>query len=269
MFHYAYPVMLSGLAGMTNEMFSRITLEWWLPDNFYPGKSSSYAIGVFGACYKYAAIMNLGIQAFRFASEPFFFSNATDKNSPALFAKVNYYFVIVGCIVLLGVSINMDILKHYLQNEEYWEGLHIVPILLTGYLFLGIYFNFSVWFKISDKTYFGTVITVIGATITIVGNFILIPISGYLGSSIITLVTYASMAVICYGLGQKHFPIPYTIGKSLLYITTTLVIVYATGELVFASQWVATFVHTVILGGFVGCIFLIERKNLNTQSLES
>ncbi len=266
MFHYAYPVMLSGLAGMTNEMFSRILLLEWLPENFYAGKTSSYAVGVFGACYKYAAIMNLGIQAFRFASEPFFFSNAADKNSPALFAKVNYYFVIVGCIVLLGVSINMDILKHYLQSDEYWEGLDIVPILLTGYLFLGMYFNFSVWFKITDKTYFGTFITVIGAIITIVGNYLLIPIAGYLGSSIITLVTYGSMAVICYGLGQKHFPVPYSIGKSLAYIGVTLLITYAVRDLVFSSQWVATFTHTLIMVIFIGGIYLLERKNLKLSS---
>ncbi len=265
-FHYAYPVMLSGLAGMTNEMFSRVMLEWWLPDNFYAGKSSSYAIGVFGACYKYAAIMNLGIQAFRFASEPFFFSNAEDKNSPALFAKVNYYFVIVGCIVLLGVSINMDILKYYLQGEAYWEGLDIVPILLTAYLFLGMYFNFSVWFKITDKTYFGTFITVIGAIITVVGNFLLIPVAGYVGSSIITLVTYASMASLCYGLGQKYLPIPYAIGKSLGYIGITILITYVVRELDFSSQWIATAFHTLVMVIFIGCIYLIEWKNLKPSS---
>ncbi len=213
MFHYAYPVMLSGLAGMTNEMFSRIMLEWWLPENFYPGKTSSYAIGVFGACYKYAAIMNLGIQAFRFASEPFFFSNATDKNSPALFARVNYYFVIIGCIVLLGVSINMDILKHYLRSEEYWEGLYIVPILLTGYLFLGIYFNFSVWFKITDKTYFGTFITVIGATITVIGNFYSSPLPVIWVAASLPWLPMPPWRIICYGLGQKHFPIPIPLEK--------------------------------------------------------
>lgn len=210
--------------------------------------------------------MNLGIQAFRFASEPFFFSNAADKNSPALFAKVNYYFVIVGCIVLLGVSINMDILKYYLQSDEYWEGLHIVPILLTGYLFLGMYFNFSVWFKVTDKTYFGTLITVIGAGITMLGNFLLIPIAGYFGSSVITLVTYASMAIICYGLGQKIFPIPYSIGKSVLYIGVTLIITYSVRELTFSSQWVATMVHTVIMLVFIGGIYLLERHNLTPAS---
>ncbi|HEY5692087.1 MAG TPA: oligosaccharide flippase family protein, partial [Cyclobacteriaceae bacterium] len=106
MFSYAVPVMITGLAGMTNEMFSRWTLEWWLPENFYDGKSSMYAIGVFSAAYKYAVIMNLAIQAFRFAAEPFFFSNAKDKNSPALFAQVNHLFVIITSFILLAVTIN-------------------------------------------------------------------------------------------------------------------------------------------------------------------
>ena len=100
MLGYAYPVMLTGVAGMTNEMFSRLTLEWWLPDNFYGMLSKKDALGVFGACYKFAVLMNLGIQAFRYAAEPFFFSNASDKKSPELFAKINHYFVITCCIVI-------------------------------------------------------------------------------------------------------------------------------------------------------------------------
>ena len=112
MFRYAFPIMLTGLAGMTNEMFSRVTLGWWLPDNFYPGKDSSYALGVFGACFRFSVIMSVAVQAFRFAAEPFFFSNATDKNSPALFAKVNHYFTIVCSFILLAVVVNLDILAH-------------------------------------------------------------------------------------------------------------------------------------------------------------
>ena len=96
MYSYAFPLMLTGLAGMTNEMFSRITLIRWLPDGFYPGKSEEYALGIFGACYKLAVLMNLTITAFRYAAEPFFFSNAAEKNSPQLFARVNHYFILVG-----------------------------------------------------------------------------------------------------------------------------------------------------------------------------
>src|SRR6185369_1828694 len=146
MIHYAYPIMLTGLAGMTNEFFSRLALENWLPKNFYPGKSSAYALGIFGACYKFSVLMNLAVQAFRMAGEPFFFSQASDRSSPQLFAKVNHYFVIVCCTILLGVSINLDLLKLLVQSD-YWDGMIIVPPLLLGYLFFGVYSNFTIWFK--------------------------------------------------------------------------------------------------------------------------
>jgi O-antigen/teichoic acid export membrane protein len=225
MMHYAYPIMLTGLAGMTNEMFSRWTLEWWLPDNFYPGKSAMYALGVFSACYKYAVLMNLAIQAFRFAAEPFFFSHAKEKNSPALFSKINHYFVITCSFILLSVSINLDILKYLLGGQAYYDGLVVVPILLLGYLFLGVYYNFSVWFKLTDKTYFGTIITVGGAMLTIGLNFILIPIAGYIGSAFATLICYFVMALTCYYLGQRYWPVPYKNGQSLGYIGLALLLI--------------------------------------------
>lgn len=131
-FRYAYPVMLTGLAGMTNEMFSRITLDEWLPPGFYKGLTNEEALGIFGASYKFGVLMNLAIQAFRYAAEPFFFSNATEKNSPQLFARVNHYFVIVCCILLLGVSLHLSVLKYFLGNPEYWVGLRIVPVLLLA-----------------------------------------------------------------------------------------------------------------------------------------
>ncbi len=136
MVRYAYPVMIMGLAAMTNEFFSRLALKKWLPENFYPRESSEYALGVFGACYKFSVLMNLAVQAFRMAGEPFFFSQSHDRDSPVLFAKVNHYFIIVCCIIFLGVSINLDVLKFFIPTPEYWEGLTIVPPLLLGYLFL-------------------------------------------------------------------------------------------------------------------------------------
>jgi O-antigen/teichoic acid export membrane protein len=259
--HYAYPVMITGIAGMINEMFSRSMLDWWLPEDFYPGITREEAGGIFGACYKFAVFMNLGIQAFRYAAEPFFFSNAADKNSPALFAKVNHYFIIAGCVVLLGISINMDIFK-FLVGEKFWSGIHIVPVLLLAFLFLGIYYNLSVWFKLTDKTYFGTIITVIGAIITIVGNFILIPIAGYFGSSVAALLCYFSMAVICYGVGQRYYPIPYTITKDLGYILVTYTVILLVNTVQLEQRWINFGFHAIVLIAFCGVIYFIERKGL-------
>ncbi len=262
MLSYAYPIMITGLAGMTSEMFSRQTLDWWLPPNFYPGQSSKYALGIFSACYKLSVLMGLAIQAFRYAAEPFFFSNASDKQSPLLFARVNHYFVIVCCILLLAVGTNLDILKYFLGDSKYWPGLPVVPILLVGYLFQGIYYNFTVWFKLTDKTHYATIITVAGAIITIVANYVLIPIAGYMGSSWATLLCYLSMAVICYALGQKFYPIPYNIAKSLGYIVVTTLLVYIVNGLVLIDQWAATAFHLGVLLLYIMIVYFIEKKQL-------
>ncbi|MBX2911210.1 MAG: oligosaccharide flippase family protein [Cyclobacteriaceae bacterium] len=269
MLRYAYPVMLTGLAGMTNEMFSRWTLEWWLPDNFYAGKSSMYAIGVFSAAYKYAVIMNLAIQAFRFAAEPFFFSNASDKNSPALFAKVNHFFVITTSFILLSVTINIDVLKFLVGGEAYYEGLVTVPILLAGYLFLGVYYNFSIWFKLTDKTYFGTLITAGGALATIVLNFALIPYWGYVGSSWASLACYLGMAVACYLFGQKYYPIPYPVLAGLGYILFALALIALSHSITIANQGLATLFHITVMVAFALTAYLLERKKFNRQNLSN
>lgn len=261
MFKYAYPIMFTGVAGMTNEMFSRISLEWWLPNDFYNTLNKKDALGVFGACYKFAVLMNLGIQAFRYAAEPFFFSNAMDKNSPKLFAKINHYFVITCCLVLLGISINLDILK-YLIGSGFWVGLSIVPILLVAYLFLGVYYNFSVWFKLTDKTYYGTWITVGGAGITIAANYFLIPIMGYTGSAWAALACYFSMTVVCFVIGQKYYPIPYKIIPSLVYLMATLFLIYIVNLVEIRNQTFATAFHILIILIFTGSVYLLERKNL-------
>lgn len=256
---YAYPVMLTGLAGMTNEMFSRLTLEWWLPAGYYGDRSQAYALGVFGACYKYAVIMSVAIQAFRYAAEPFFFSNAAEKNSPQLFARVNHYFVIIACLLWLGVSINMDIFQHLL-GSTYLEGVSIVPILLLAYLFLGLYYNYSVWFKVTDMTYAGTVITVGGAVLTIALNYLLVPLGGYTGSSWAALLVYFVMAMLCMIWGQRHFPIPYSILADFTYIAVTGILIYMVTIISFDNVWVARLFHVVIIGAFMAISYFIELR---------
>jgi O-antigen/teichoic acid export membrane protein len=263
MITYSYPIMLTGLAGMTNEMFSRVTIGWWLPEGFYPGQTTAEALGVFGACYKFSVIMNLAIQAFRFAAEPFFFSHAADKNSPALFAQVNHYFTVFCCILLLAIAINMDVFKYYIP-KNYWDGLPVVPILLLAYVFIGCYYNFTVWFKVTDKTYFGTLITAGGAIITIILNFLLIPLWGYWGSSLVTALVFFLMAASCYLWGQKYYPIPYKIGPELMLIATTMVLVYALSLVKIANQFLASGFHLSVIIAFTAIVYWIERKELGT-----
>lgn len=260
MLQYSYPVMLTGIAGGFNEMFSRFTLDWWLPANFYLTQTKKEALGIFGACYKYAVFMNLGIMAFKYAAEPFFFSNATDKNSPTLFARVNHYFIISCCVVLLGISLNLDWLKYFVP-EDYWSGLSIVPILLLSYMFLGVYYNFSVWFKLTDKTYFGTWITLLGVVMTFLFNFILIPVWGYVGSSWASVICYGSMVLVCYWFGQKYYPIPYRVISGVLYITSAFLLsqLYAT---TLSNQLYTFLFHNGVIVGFVLIALYIEKNEL-------
>ncbi len=225
MLAYAYPLLFMGIAGMVNEVIDRILLERWLPENFYPNTSNMAAVGVYSACYKLSIFMTLAIQAFRYAAEPFFFSQAQDKNSPQAFALVMKWFVIVCACIFLFISVNLEDFALLLRRASYREGIAVVPVLLLANLFLGIYYNLSVWFKLSDKTHYGTYIGLLGAAITILFNLLLIPVLGYMGCAIATLVCYFSMATACYLLGNKHYPIPYPVKSILAYIVFAGVLV--------------------------------------------
>lgn len=257
---YAFPLMAMGLAGMVNEMLDRLILRELLPDDFYPGSSKLHALGVYGACYKLSMFMTLAIQAFRYAAEPFFFSRASDKNSPQLFADIMKWFVLVCLLIFLGVSLNIEIVKYFLGNEAFWQGLAIVPILLLANLFLGVYYNLSIWFKLIDKTYWGIYISLIGAFITIIGNIILIPIMGYMGAAWVTLICYASIALISYVLGQKNYPIPYPVVKIGIWIGSAAFLVYAYSSVQFGSTLVNILVANGMIVVWLGSILLLEKR---------
>lgn len=227
MWHYAFPLLFMGLAGVINETFSRTTFEYILPEGFYEGLTTREVTGIFGANFKLAILMNLIIQAFKYAAEPFFFNQAADKNSPELFAKVMHVFVIFCSALMIAVSVNLDILGAlFLRGDGYAMGNYIVPVLLLGYLMLGIYFNLSIWFKLTDQTKYSFYITVIGAIVTIVVLFTLVPKLGLMGGALSTLCCYTVMAIICYFIGQKYFPIPYQTGKAVFYLLFAFALSY-------------------------------------------
>jgi O-antigen/teichoic acid export membrane protein len=226
MFQYGWPILILGLGGTLNEVFSRIMLKDILPSDFYPGYSKEAALGVFGACYKMSVFMSLAIQAFKFAAEPFFFSNAQDKAAPHLFARVMKYFVIVcGTILILVLANKWWLADILIRREEYKMGLDIVAPLMLANIFMGIYYNLSVWYKLTDRTIWGTYITLIGTAITIILNFVLIPILGFQGAVLSSVACYFAMAFISFIVGQKYFPIPYPV-LSIIFI---LIVAYAIG----------------------------------------
>lgn len=263
MFIYAYPLLFMGLAGMTNEVLSRIMLKEVLPESFYPNWTNLEALGIFGACYRLSMFMSLAIQSFRYAAEPFFFSQAQDKNSPAIFAKVMKWFVILCLLIFLVVSLNLNIFGLILTNPIYREGLLIVPFLLLGNLFLGVYYNLSVWFKLTDKTYYGTMISIGGAIVTLIFNLLLIPIIGFMGSAITTLICYFLMALASYILGQKYYPIPYPALSIISYLLFSCALVVISIYFKFSDLIVSFAFNLVLLLAYIGLVFLFEKKELN------
>ncbi|MFY0628281.1 MAG: polysaccharide biosynthesis C-terminal domain-containing protein [Reichenbachiella sp.] len=261
---YAFPLLFMGLAGVTNEMLSRTLLTSWLPEDFYPGQSSKAALGVFGACYKLSMLMILGVQAFRYAAEPFFFSKSDEKGSPQLFARIMSGFVAFNTIVFLSVSVNLEPISYlFLTNPEYHAGLNIVPFLLLGYLFSGIYYNLSVWYKLTDRTKYGAIITTGGAILTVLLNYFLIPVLGYFGSSLVTLITFFGMALVSYVLGQKYFPIPYKVFRIVEYILVSSTIAFIAYNLDL-GHWFSNFViRNVAVLVYIIYLYLRERDSLS------
>ena len=260
---YAYPLMLMGLAGMVNETLDRILLPKWLPTGFYPGQSSLTAVGIYGACYKLSIFMSLVIQAFRYAAEPFFFAQSTEKNSPATFAMVLKYFTLCCMVIFVVISLNVEgIGALFLQRPEYRQGLAVVPVLLLANLFLGVYYNLSVWFKLTDKTYYGTYIGAGGAVLTIALNFLLIPVLGYMGSAIATLACYFMMAVLCWRLGERHFPVPYPVGRLGLWLVLAVGLVALGWTVPMAAGPPRHAWHAGLSLAFVGALWLGEGRHL-------
>jgi O-antigen/teichoic acid export membrane protein len=260
---YACPLLVMGLAGTTNEMLARALLKHLLPSDFYPGQSSETIVGIFGACYKLSILMSLAIQAFRYAAEPFFFTHAQDKHSPRLFSKIMHGYILVACFIWFAISANLDTLGYlFLRNPAYRAGIEIVPYLCLAYIWLGIYYNLSVWFKLANKTYYGSVITLIGAGITILLNVLLVPYWGYWGSVWATVSSYLVMAVVCYYKGQQYYAIPYRTGHSLLFILVTLILIIAIRQIQYTTWTYAFFSNigvTLIFGLF---IYIVMRRSL-------
>ena len=210
---YAFPLLIAGFAGMINETLDRAILKYLVTDK----TTALHQLGVYSACYKLSIIMTLFVQTYRYAAEPFFFSQQKKKNNKELYANIMNYFVFVCSLIFLGVMLYMNIAKYFI-GAKFHEGLKVVPILLFANLFLGVYLNLSMWYKLSGQTKYGAWFSIFGATITIVLNFILIPVMGYLGAAWATFICYGAMMLISYFYGQKHYPIPYNIKVCLLLI---------------------------------------------------
>ncbi len=209
---YSYPVLIIGVAAIVNEVADKILLKYFLPD---PATADAQ-IGIYGASYKLAILMMLFIQMFRYAAEPFFFSESDKKNAKQIYSRVMTYFVIFTWFIFLGVNLYIDVFKYFI-GEKFWGGLAVVPIILAAKLFLGVFYNLSLWYKLTNKTIYGAVIALIGVTITISLNVIFIPEYGFMASAWANFACYLSMMIISFIWGRKVFKVNYNFKKLIAY----------------------------------------------------
>ncbi len=215
MVSYGLPLVVVGFAGIINETLDRALMKYLLP---HDQDTNMYQLGIYGANYKLAMLMTIFIQAYRYAAEPFFFSQAKEKDSKHLFAKILNYFALVGAFIFLTVTLFIDVFKWFIRNPAFHEGLNVVPILLMANLFFGLYVSLSIWYKLSDKTGLGGWVALSAAALTIALNVWWIPIYGYTGSAWATLIVYVYLATVSLILGNKYYPVPYQVGRIAIYI---------------------------------------------------
>lgn len=256
---YSLPMVIIGLAGVTNEMLDRAMLPHYLRGTIEENKAQT---GIYGACYKMSILMSLFIQAFRFAAEPFFFAHAARDGSRRTIADVMTWFVIFCCFIYLMVTLYMDFFARFI-GSSFRVGLPIVPILLLANLFLGVYVNLSIWYKLTDRTMLGAWVSVGGAIVTIVLNILWIPTMGYMGSAWATLICYGMMALVSYLLGQKYYPVPYEALKVTLYIALVVILyvifAHATEGL---THTVKYFSATVFMLLFTVFVYIVDGRSL-------
>ncbi len=267
--HYSYPLIIVGMGGMVNDMLSRLIYQHVVN---LPEEAAKHELGIFSNIYRIAVIITIMIQAFRMAAEPFFFSQQKNDDAQKVYARVMKFFVIACCFMFLFISLFIDAFGWFFMaiNKPLWvEGLYIVPLLALGNVFLGIYYNLSIWYKLTNKNLYGAYITIGGAVITIALNIVLIPRLHYLGAAIATFVCYLFMMIISYIQGQRYYPVPYNIKKLTAYIT---VVVLAYGihrgiVYLYDAVWLNLTASFLLFALFSRLVIWAEKKELQQLPL--
>jgi O-antigen/teichoic acid export membrane protein len=261
---YAIPLVIAGFAGIINETLDRILLKQML----YDGHSltslhdAEAQVGIYSACYKLAMLVTILLQAYRYAAEPFFFNQMKNADKNKMYTKVMNFFIAIVCLVFLVVSLNLDIFKLFIRNQNYYAGLHVVPILLMANVFLGIYYNQSIWYKLSGQTKYGAYISIGGAAVTILINVIFIPKYGFLASAWATLIVYLLQMVASYLLGQKYYPIKYNLRKFGLYLGLAIALFFIANALNIENSTLKFFVHNGLILMYIGVVYSLEKDNI-------
>ena len=258
---YAFPLLFAGMAGMVNETFDRLLLRYLLPKDV-----AAYQVGIYSACYKISILMTIFIQAYKYAAEPFFFSAAKEKDAKILYARIMDYFIIVVSFIFLATMVYLDdFIMPFLIGKNYWEGKGVIPILMMANLFLGVYYNLSIWYKLTSRTKWGAWISIFGAVITLTLNFWWIPLGagnlvhGYLGSAWATFICYGAMMVISFLAGQRYFPVKYDLGRFFGYLGLAILLYGVSIYIVPGGMFLRILFHSLLLVVFAATAWYVER----------
>lgn len=258
---YSWPLIIVGFGGMINDMLSRLVYQHVVAIDAAEAKRQ---LGIFAANYRLAVLITIFIQMFRMAAEPFFFNHSKNENAQKTYARVMKFFVIACCCMFLFIGLFLDVFKEILtiKFKEYGEGIHIVPVLAMGSVFLGIYYNLSVWYKLTNKNLYGAAITFAGVVITIALNILWIPRYGYTGSAWATFFCYAFMMASSYMLGQKHYKIPYAVKKLIAYLVLSVLVFFVHKGLVslYSNFYFSVATAFLLLLGFFWFVARVEKK---------
>lgn len=260
MLQYGFPLLIAGMAGMVNETMDRAVYKFLAPDS----SKAMHELGIYAACYKLSIVMTLFIQTFRYAAEPFFFSHYGKDGSKEVYARVMNYFIIACSFIFVVVMLFMDVFQLFI-GENFRSGLSVVPILLMANLCLGIFYNLSVWYKLTGQTRYGAFFSIAGAFITIILLFLLVPKMGYKGAAWATLICYAAMMLMSYFTGQKHYPIPYDVKKMFFYPLMALLIYFSMegAILLMKPEGVIKFLIAGLLTSMFALMVLMMEKGKN------
>jgi O-antigen/teichoic acid export membrane protein len=247
--HYCFPLMLMGLAGMSNQVVDKIVFPV-----VYPNPENAMSeLGIYGACFKIAVIMVMFTQGFRYAFDPFMFEKSKEKDARESYAAIMKYFVIAGLLVFLGVTFYIDILKYFISSE-YFAALPVVPIVLMGELFFAVYYNLSLWYKLTDKTYWGTIFSTTGFVLIIVLNIVFIPKYSYMACAWASFAGNGLIMLLSYFVGQKYYPVKYDLKSIFLYLGVAMLLYCIAVFIPIENLYLRLGFRTVLIGIYLTLI---------------
>lgn len=259
MLQYSWPLLILGVVGLMNQNLPNIIFPY-LATQFSPAEADAQ-LGIYGACYKIGLIMVMFLQAFRFAYEPMIFSrNKQEGDARAGYSMAMKWFVITSLLIFLGVMFYLDIIRLFI-GSRYYGALGVVPVIMLAELCFGVVFNLSVWYKITDRTIWGSYLSLIGFASMLIVNILLVPHISYWGCAWGSLASYGAMMIVSWFVGQRKYPIDYKLGRLGLY-TLFAAVLYAAGmwlvPAVTGNPWAEGLLRGVLILIYIGGVIRAE-----------